>query len=95
MHCRMKQCFDALEGRRALQRQPRAVARPAVEGKEFSPALVLLAEVLWHAAAHLRQRTAHDLAEIALFKKKRHLLVNSAFCGGCIDDPCRNRTGME
>ena len=49
------------------QRQARPVARPPVQRKQLSPALVLLAQVLGHAATDLREGAAHDAAEVALF----------------------------
>ena len=48
------------------QRQASPVARPPVQRQELPPALVLLAQVLGHAATNLREGAAHDAAEIAL-----------------------------
>jgi hypothetical protein len=54
------------EGEDTLQRQASPVASPPVQRKEFPPALMLLAEVLGHAAAHLGESAAHDAAKVAL-----------------------------
>ena len=42
------------------------VACPSVQGKELSPPLVLLVEILRYAPANLRQGAAHDFAKVAL-----------------------------
>ena len=49
-----------------LKRQTSPVARPPVQRQELPAALVLLAEVLRHAATDLRESAAHDSANITL-----------------------------
>ena len=49
-----------------LQRESGPVAGPAVQTEHLTPALLLLAQVLGHAALDLHQSGAHDFAEVAL-----------------------------
>lgn len=46
--------------------QASTVAGPAVQGKQFAAALVLLTKVLGYAPADLCKGTAHNSAEVAL-----------------------------
>lgn len=54
-----------------LQGQPRTVASPPIETQQLPASLVLLAEILGHAAPHLRESAAHHLAEVALSSSRQ------------------------
>lgn len=51
----------------SLESQACPVACPSVKSQELAPALMLLAEVFWHAATDLGEGAAHDLAKVALY----------------------------
>lgn len=50
--------------------QATAVSSPAIQCQQLTASLVLLAEILGHPAADLSEGTAHDSAEIALFRSR-------------------------
>ena len=52
--------------RQTSKSQTSPVPSPSVQGEELPPTLVLLAEVLGHAAPDLRERAAHDFAKLSL-----------------------------
>lgn len=53
-----------------LKSQAGPVPRPAIDGEQLPPALVLFAEVLGDAAADLCQGTSHHLAKVSLTDQK-------------------------